>query len=190
MLSAPDNIEMWNILNVSLNYLQRCITVAAIFFLLTIVLFPPRVERTAGEFGSYLKHSRGRSFVFSNPEPSTINKEVSVDWTIVLLNVATVVTAWIAVSVILRGKFDSTVEQISTVRLPLALVIGGIAPVPPFVVAHTYLPILFFLFSAFADTGHVPSSSILGFGLLFWCIYSAVAFGMLWLLVKIKTTER
>lgn len=164
----------------SFNYLQRFISVLAILLLFVMVLFPPWVEHTVAGFGPYLQYDRGRAFVFWPPEPSVIGSDVKIDWLIALLNGATIVVAWVAFTISLRGKLESIQEHISKVRLPLAVTIGGIAPVPPFVVPRTYLPNFFFVLSAFADSGHVPSSSIMGFGLLFWCAYSALAFGLLW----------
>jgi hypothetical protein len=170
----------------SFNYLQRLISALAFLLLLAIVLFPHWVEHSVAGFEPYLQHDRGRAFVFWPPEPSVVGNDVRIDWLIALLNGATIVVAWAAFTISLRGKFKSIQEHISNVRLPLAVTIGGIAPVPPFVVPHTYLPNFFFVLSAFADTGHVPSSSILGFGLLFWCAYSALVFALLWLFGRIK----
>jgi hypothetical protein len=70
-------------------------------------------------------------------------------------------------------------------RWALALIIGALAPVPPFVVPQKYLPNLLFIFSAFADTGHVPAITILLFGLIFWGVYSILAFGLITLVLRI-----
>ena len=173
----------------SFNYLQRSISGLAILFLVAVVLFPVWIEELPGEIGPYLQNNRGRFFVLLPPQPSVIGKEVKIDWLIAVLNVSTVLVFWTAFTIVLRGKVESIQEQISRARLPLAVVIGGIAPVPPFVVPRTYMPTLFFLFSAFADTGHVPSSSILVFSFLFWSAYSALAFALLWVFERINKPD-
>ena len=173
----------------SFNNLQRFILALAILLLLAIVLFPPWVEYPA-EFGPYLQNDRGRAFVFSPPEPSVIGNKVGIDWLITYLNGAAIVLGWVAFTTSLRGEYESIQAHILNARLSLSVIIGGIAPVPPFVAPRTYLPNLFFFLSAFFDSGHVPSTSILVFGLLFWGTYSVLAFGLLYFFVRTKNPTR